>query len=89
MEFLRFIFSGFWVFCGFMTLVLLLIGGIVDLVKACKRRLPRKMRWTDYPDGTRIVEVEGADEIDIKAALDTQNLRRGKGLREGKAGDRL
>lgn len=37
MEFLRFIFSSFWVWLGFMLLVSMVGGGVIELVKACKR----------------------------------------------------
>lgn len=37
MEFWRFIFSSFWVWLGFVILVSLIGGGVVELVKACKR----------------------------------------------------
>ena len=36
-EFLRFIFSSFWVWLGFMLLVSMVGGGVIELVKACKR----------------------------------------------------
>ena len=37
MEFLRFIFSSFWVWLGFMLLVSMVGGGVIEQVKACKR----------------------------------------------------
>lgn len=37
MEFLRFIFSSFWVWLGFLILVSMIGGGVIELVKACKR----------------------------------------------------
>ena len=36
-EFLRFIFSSFWVWLGFLILVSMIGGGVIELVKACKR----------------------------------------------------
>lgn len=37
MEFLQFIFSSFWVWLGFLILVSMIGGGVIELVKACKR----------------------------------------------------
>ena len=37
MEFLRFIFSSFWVWLGFVILVSMTGGGVIELVKACRR----------------------------------------------------
>ena len=37
MEFLRFIFSSFWVWLGFVILVSMVGGGVIELVKACRR----------------------------------------------------
>ncbi len=37
MEFLRFIFSSFWVWLGFLILVSMIGSGVIELVKACKR----------------------------------------------------
>ena len=37
MEFLRFIFSSFWVWLGFVILVSMIGGGVIELVKACRR----------------------------------------------------
>ena len=37
MEFWRFIFSSFWVWLGFVILVSMVGGGVIELVKACKR----------------------------------------------------
>lgn len=37
MEFLRFVFSGFWVWLGFMLLVSMVGGGVIELAEACKR----------------------------------------------------
>lgn len=37
MEFWRFIFSSFWVWLGFVILVSMIGGGVIELVKACRR----------------------------------------------------
>ena len=37
MEFLRFVFSSFWVWLGFIILVSVAGSGVIELVKACRR----------------------------------------------------
>lgn len=37
MEFWRLIFSSFWVWLGFVILVSMIGGGVIELVKACRR----------------------------------------------------
>lgn len=37
MEFLQFVFSSFWVWLGFVIMLLMIGGGLIELVKACKR----------------------------------------------------
>ncbi len=63
MEFLRFIFSSFWVWLGFVILLSLIGGGMLELVKACKRN----RRATAYRIGQRWhVEVENASKEDVQ-----------------------
>ena len=63
MEFLRFIFSSFWVWLGFVILLSLIGGGMLELVKACKRN----RRATAYRIGQRWhVEVENASMEDVQ-----------------------
>jgi len=69
MEFLFFIFSGFWVWLGFMIL-LVMIGSVAAvvavLVKACKRN--RKV--TAYRIGERWhIQVENASKEDTVTAM--------------------
>ena len=79
MEILRFIFSSFWVWLGFIILAVILGGGLVELVKACKRN--RKV--TAYQIGERWhVEIENATEKDahhvmISAAYGPNGEERG------------
>ena len=57
MEFLRFIFSSFWVWLGFFILLSMIGGGVIELMKACKRN--RKV--TGYRIGQRWhVQIENA-----------------------------
>ena len=66
MEFLRFIFSSFWVWAGFLVLVAAVLNGAAELVKACKRN--RKI--TAYRIGERYhVTVENATGRDAAAAV--------------------
>jgi len=66
MEFLRFIFSSFWVLCGFMALVALFFSGTIELVKACKRN--RKV--TAYRIGNRWhVQIENASKGEAQHAI--------------------
>ena len=68
MEFLRFIFSSFWVLLGFVILVSMTGGGVIELVKACKRN--RKV--TAYRIGDRWhVEVENATKDEAKSIMIT------------------
>ena len=61
MEFLRFIFSSFWIWLGFVVLVAAAGGAVVEIVKAI--RPARKIAV--YRTG----EVEGAGRGDIPAAV--------------------
>lgn len=66
MEFLRFIFSSFWVWLGFVVLVAAEGGAVVEIVKAI--RPARKIAVYRTGDVVR-VEVEGAGRRDIPAAV--------------------
>ena len=64
MEFLRFIFSGFWVWLGFIILLSLIGGGMVELVKTCKHS--RKI--TGYRIGERWhITVEDGTAEDVRS----------------------
>lgn len=66
MEFLRFIFSSFWVWLGFVVLVAAAGGAVVEIVKAI--RPARKIAVYRTGDVVR-VEVKGAGRRDIPAAV--------------------
>jgi len=68
MEFLRFIFSSFWVWLGFVVLVAAAGGAVAEIVKAI--RPARKIAVYRTGDVVR-VEVEGAGRGDIPAAVKT------------------
>lgn len=66
MEFLRFIFSSFWVWTGFVILAAMVGGGVIALVNACK---PEKRRVETYRDGDRLkVTIIGASAEDGREA---------------------
>lgn len=66
LELVKFILSGFWVWLGFVVLVCTVSGGIVEIIKACKRN--RKV--TAYRIGTRWhVTVENASKEDTITAM--------------------
>lgn len=65
MEFLRFIFSSFWVWLGFVILVAMVGGVLVTLVKACKRNRKVMGRYI----GERWVKIENASEKDVQQAV--------------------
>lgn len=66
MEFLRFIFSSFWVWLGFMLLVSMVGGGVIELVKVCKRG----RRISGYRVGQRWkLDVENASAADVQHAF--------------------
>lgn len=66
MEFLRFIFSSVWVWLGFIVLVYLVIYGLRDLIRACKRE-----RTVEYERVGSCVKlkVDGASKDDAQAAI--------------------
>ena len=66
MEFLRFIFSSFWVWLGFVVLVAAAGGAVVEIVKAI--RPARKIEVYRTDDVMR-VKVEAAGRGDIPAAV--------------------
>ena len=76
MEFLRFIFSSFWVWAGFLVLVAVVLSGAAELVKACKRN--RKI--TAYRIGERYhVTVENATRKDAAEAV-RRRIQHGTGV---------
>ena len=66
MAFLRFIFSSFWVWLGFVVLVCVVGGVVVTVVKTCKHS--RKI--TTYRVGERwYITVEEASKEDVEQAI--------------------
>ena len=69
-EFLRFIFSSFWVWAGFLALVAVALSGAAELVKACKQS--RKVAVYKVGD-VRRVEIENATRRDAAEAMRLQS----------------
>lgn len=66
MEFLRFIFSSFWVWLGFIILVSMAGSGVIELVRACRR--DRKVSGCRTGQQWRM-EIEGASAKDARTAF--------------------
>lgn len=66
MEFLRFIFSSFWVWLGFVIMLLMIGGGVIELAKACKRN--RKVKGYRIGQSWQ-VEIEDASKEDAQTAI--------------------
>ena len=65
MEFVRVIFSSFWAWLGFIILVSVIGGGVIELVKACKPNRKIKAyrignRWYFEAENVTRAEVEDA-----------------------------
>lgn len=71
MQLIQFIFSGFWVWFGFIVLVSLVGKYAVDAIKAA--RVPKKI--TAYRAGDRLhIELTGAKlDKELRAILDDKN----------------
>ena len=74
MEFLRFVFSSFWVWTGFLLLVVAVLNGAAELVKACKQN--RKVAVYTVGD-VRRVEIENATRRDAAEAMRGQQTKEG------------
>ena len=66
MDFLQFIFSSSWVWLGFVILVSMIGGGMIELVKACKRS--RKVTGYRVGENWRI-EIEDASAADVRQTV--------------------
>lgn len=66
MEFIRFVFSSFWVWLGFVVLVLAVAEGAAEIIKAARQN--RKVAVYRVGDVKR-VEIENATRGDVTAAL--------------------
>ena len=64
MDALRFIFSSFWIWLGFTTLV-------VDAIKAIRNT--RNVKIYTFENGNRTVEIENATKADVADAIGTSS----------------
>lgn len=67
MDALRFIFSSFWVWLGFATLVLIVAGGLGYVIKAL--RSSREITIHEEGVGRRTVEIKNASGADVDAVI--------------------
>ena len=71
MDALRFIFSSFWIWLGFTTLVAVVLNYLVDEIKAI-RNTPNVKIYT-FENCNRTVEIENATKADVADAIGTSS----------------
>lgn len=67
MDALRFIFSSFWIWLGFTTLVAVVLKYLVDAIKAL--RTARVVRIYRFDNGQQKIEIENATNKDVADAI--------------------
>lgn len=72
MDALRFIFSSFWIWLGFTTLVAVVLKYLVDAIKAIRNT--RNVKIYTFENGRRTVEIENASLADIEAIIEAKKL---------------
>lgn len=72
MEFWRFIFSSFWIWLGFITLVAVVLKYLVDIIKALRNA--RNVHTYKTKDGWQVL-VTNASHDDVEVAMVRQELR--------------
>lgn len=70
MEFIKFIFSSFWIWLGFTVLVCCVLKYLVDLVSALHPT--RKITVRDLTN-SRSIEIQNASYTDLMLALDSED----------------
>ena len=70
------IFANFWTWIGAVILVGALFDGVQETVRAAKRP-ERHIRMTTYGDGTCILEIDSADDRDVRRAVEAVLGERG------------
>ncbi len=68
MEFIRFIFSNFWIWMGFFLLVNGALSGIVQAIRYCQKN-GRKIKVCRLAGDKWTIEIENATEVDVVTAL--------------------
>ena len=71
MDALRFIFSSFWIWLGFTTLVAVVLKYLVDAIKAIRNT--RTVKIYTFENGNRTVEIENATKADVADAIGTSS----------------
>lgn len=71
MDALRFIFSSFWIWLGFTTLVAVVLKYLVDAIKAIRNT--RNVNIYTFENGNRTVEIENATKADVADAIGTSS----------------
>lgn len=75
MEFFRFIFSSFWIWLGFTTIICIIGYYLVELVKSLRHK--RTVNVYEFQDVRgRHVEIIAASDDDVKKVLDGQEVER-------------
>lgn len=72
MDALRFIFSSFWIWLGFTTLIAVVLKYLVDAIEAVRRG--RKVKIHNFENGYHTVEIENASLADIEAIIEAKKL---------------
>lgn len=67
----RFIFSSFWIWLGFTTLVAVVLKYLVDAIKAIRNT--RNVKIYTFENGNRTVEIENATKADVADAIGTSS----------------
>ena len=71
MDALRFIFSSFWIWLGFTTLVAVVLKYLGDAIKAIRNT--RNVKIYTFENGNRTVEIENATKADVADAIGTSS----------------
>lgn len=71
MDALRFIFSSFWIWLGFTTLVAVVLKYLADAIKAIRNT--RNVKIYTFENGNRTVEIENATKADVADAIGTSS----------------
>ena len=71
MDALRFIFSSFWIWLGFTTLVAVVLKYLVDAIKAIRNT--QNVTIYTFENGNRTVEIENATKADVADAIGTSS----------------
>ncbi len=71
-EVLQFIFSSFWIWLGFPTMVAVVLKYLADAIESICRG--RKVKIYNFENGYHTVEIENASLADIEAIIAAKKL---------------